>query len=102
MRVSASAAWRAASSAWRLASASRFFASTSLMIGAGGATGFGGSAGAATSAGLSTFTKVRFLRTSTWMVRALPVASDFLISVVCLRVRVIFFVPSLLPCISRK
>ena len=37
----------------------------------------------ATSAGLSTFTNVRFFRTSTWIVRALPVASAFLISVVC-------------------
>jgi len=98
--VSASAAWRAASSAWRLASASRFFASSSLMIGAGAAVGLGGASGAAS--GLSTFTKVRFLRTSTWMVRALPVASAFLISVVCLRVSVIFFFSSLLPCISRR
>ncbi len=70
------------------------------MIGAGGGTGFTGSGAA--SAGLSTFTKVRFLRTSTWMVRALPVASAFLISVVCLRVSVIFFFSSLLPCISRR
>ncbi len=101
VRVSASAAWRAASSAWRFASASRLRASASSMIGAGGASAFTGS-GATTSAGLSTFTKVRFLRTSTWIVRALPVASAFLISVVCLRVSVIFFFSSLLPCISRR
>ncbi len=69
------------------------------MIGAGGAMGL---AGSGTASGLSTFTNVRFLRTSTWMVRALPVASAFLISVVCLRVSVIFFFSSLLPCISRR
>ena len=33
-------------------------------------------------------------------VRALPVASDFLISLVCLRTRVIFFFSSLCPCAS--
>ncbi len=70
------------------------------MMGAAGGAGFSGSG--ATSAALSTLTNVRFLRTSTWMVRALPVASDFLISVVCLRVSVIFFFSSLLPCISRR
>ncbi len=68
------------------------------MIGAGAAAGFSGSA----ASGLSTFTKVRFLRTSTWMVRALPVASARLISVVCLRVSVIFFFSSLLPWTSRR
>src|SRR5690606_41729062 len=35
----------------------------------------------------SRLTKTRFLRTSTWIVRALPVASACLISEVCLRVR---------------
>ncbi len=95
----ASAAWRAASSAWRRASSSRFFASSWSMIGAAGATGFSTSGAAS---GLSTFTKVRFLRTSTWIVRALPVESARLISVVCLRVSVIFFFSSLWPWTSRR
>ena len=94
----ASAAWRAASSAWRLASASRLRNSTSLMTGAAGGGAF--FSGSGTSTGFSTFTKVRFLRTSTWIVRALPVESARLISVVCLRVSVIFFVSDFLPCIS--
>ena len=38
----------------------------------------------------SRLTKTRFLRTSTWIVRALPLASACLISLVCLRVSVIF------------
>ena len=98
VRVCASAAWRAASSAWRRASSSRFFASSESMIGAAGAAGFSGS----TASGLSTFTNVRFLRTSTWIVRALPDESARLISVVCLRVSVIFFFSSLLPWTSRR
>jgi hypothetical protein len=39
----------------------------------------------------SRWTKVRFLRTSTWIVRDLPLASACLISLVSLRVTVIFF-----------
>ena len=46
---------------------------------------------AAAASGSSRLTKTRFLRTSTWMVRALPVESAALISLVCLRVSVIFF-----------
>jgi hypothetical protein len=40
--------------------------------------------GASTASGsdASRLTSTRFLRTSTWMVRDLPVPSDFLISVV--------------------
>ncbi len=68
------------------------------MIGAAGTTGFSTS----TTSGLSTLTKVRFLRTSTWMVRALPVESERLISEVCLRVSVIFFFSSLWPWTSRR
>ena len=75
----------------RSSSPRRLASSTSFRIGCGGSTGFSGS----TTSVFSTFTNVRFLRTSTWIVRALPVASDFLISVVCLRVRVIFFFSSL-------
>ena len=69
------------------------------MIGAGATTGL---LRLGAPRGLSTFTKVRFLRTSTWIVRALPVESAFLISVVCLRVSVIFFFSSLWPCASRR
>ena len=50
----------------------------------------------------SRFTSTRFLRTSTWIVRALPVLSDFLISVVCLRVSVILFLASRAPCAWRR
>src|SRR6185436_2183106 len=50
----------------------------------------------------SRFTNTRFLRTSTWMVRALPIESDFLISLVCLRVSVILFFGSIEPCDLRR
>ncbi len=51
----------------------------------------------------SRWTKVRFLRTSTWMVRALPLASACLISLVDLRVSVIFLrSPPVVPCAVRK
>ena len=57
----------------------------------------------AAASGSSRFTKTRFLRTSTWIVRALPVESAALISVVCLRVSVIFFFGSpAAPCCLRR
>src|SRR3954467_6733453 len=80
------------------------------MVGeaAAGATGAGGGGGASaataaavTSAG-SRFTNTRFLRTSTCTVRYLPVASVFLISLVCLRVSVILFFASAEPCALRR
>ena len=49
-----------------------------------------GAGGASVAGASSRFTNVRFLRTSTWMVRALPLASACLISLVDLRVSVIF------------
>ena len=62
--------------------------------GGGGATGVATGSGAAAAGALpgvpSRFTNVRLRRTSTWMVRALPVASACLISEVCLRTTVIF------------
>src|SRR3954470_8590344 len=74
------------------------------MVGAGG--GGGGGASAATAAAVtsfgSRFTKTRFLRTSTCTVRYLPVASVFLISLVCLRVSVILFFASAEPCALRR
>src|SRR6266513_255400 len=61
----------------------------------------GASAGAPGSA--SRLTKMRFFLTSTWMVRAFPLASDFLmISEVCLRVSVILFLGSDEPCDLRR
>ena len=52
----------------------------------------------------SRLTKVRFLRTSTWIVRALPLASACLISLVDLRVSVIFLrsPPATVPCDERR
>ena len=52
----------------------------------------------------SRLTKVRFLRTSTWIVRALPLASACLISLVDLRVSVIFLRSPLatVPCAVRR
>ena len=45
----------------------------------------------------------RFLRTSTWIVRALPDASGALISEVCLRVSVMrFFGSAAAPCCLRR
>src|SRR3954469_23181932 len=74
------------------------------MVGAGG--GGGGGASAATAAAVTSFgsrlTKTRFLRTSTCTVRYLPVASAFLISLVCLRVSVILFLASAEPCALRR
>src|SRR3954451_1823337 len=80
------------------------------MVGAGiaGATGgaTGSDASAATAAAAtsfgSRFTNTRFLRTSTCTVRYLPVASAFLISLVCLRVSVILFFASAEPCDLRR
>src|SRR3954463_3219200 len=75
----------------------------------GGAGGGGGAmtgASAATAAAVtsfgSRFTNTRFLRTSTCTVRYLPVASVFLISLVCLRVSVILFFASAEPCALRR
>src|SRR6266853_2767269 len=74
------------------------------MVGAGG--GGGGGASAATAAAVtslwSRLTNTRFLRTSTCTVRYLPVASVFLISLVCLRVSVILFFASAEPCALRR
>src|SRR4051812_42082450 len=74
--------------------------------GAGGAGGGGVGASAATAAAVtsagSRFTNTRFLRTSTCTVRYLPVASVFLISLVCLRVSVILFFASAEPCALRR
>jgi len=51
----------------------------------------------------SRLTKMRFFLTSTWMVRAFPLESDFLmISEVCLRIRVILFLGSAEPCDRRR
>src|SRR5258706_2914120 len=74
------------------------------MVGAAGGGGGGVSAATAaavTSAG-SRLTNTRFLRTSTCTVRYLPVASAFLISLVCLRVSVILFLASAEPCMRRR
>ncbi len=60
------------------------------MTGAAGAATTGASTGSGAATSSSRLMKVRFLRTSTWMVRALPVASACLISLVDLRVSVIF------------
>src|SRR6267378_7243087 len=74
------------------------------MVGAGG--GGGGGASAATAAAVtsfgSRFTNTRFFRTSTCTVRYLPVASVFLISLVCLRVSVILFFASAEPWALRR
>ena len=57
----------------------------------------------AAAASSSRRTSTRFLRTSTWMVRALPVESAALISVVCLRVSVMrFFGSEAAPCCLRR
>jgi hypothetical protein len=61
--------------------------------------------GSSTPAGVSSrLTKTRFLRTSTWIVRARPLASACLISVVVLRVSVIFLrsAPTTVPCEVRR
>src|SRR6266513_1571523 len=93
-----SAACRAASSSCRRCSSSRSSASRESTAAPAGP---GVSAGAPGSA--SRLTKMRFFLTSTWMVRALPLASDFLmISEVCLRVSVILFLGSDEPCDLRR
>src|SRR5882762_8276954 len=93
-----SAACRAANSSCRRCSSSRSSASRESTA---AAEGPGASAGAPGSA--SRLTKMRFFLTSTWMVRALPLASDFLmISEVCLRVSVILFLGSDEPCDLRR
>src|SRR5258708_4111011 len=70
------------------------------------AAGCAAGASAATAAAVTSFgsrlTKTRFLRTSTWTVRYLPVESVFLISLVCLRVSVILFFASAEPCALRR
>src|SRR5690606_13210813 len=78
-----SAACRSRSWRWRRSSSSRAASSSLSMTGAGA----GGASGVAGPP--SRLTNTRFLRTSTWIVRALPVASACLISDVFLRVRVI-------------
>ena len=86
-------------------------AATGAATGTTTGTSTGAASGAAgtssTTAGVASFssrlTKTRFLRTSTWIVRALPVEPDALISVVCLRVSVIFFFGSpAAPCCLRR
>ena len=47
-------------------------------------------------------TKTRFLRTSTWIVRDLPLASACLISLVDLRTSVIFLRSPVVPCALRR
>ena len=62
-----------------------------------------GIAAAGVAASSSRRTSTRFLRTSTWIVRALPVESAALISVVCLRVSVMrFFGSAAAPCCLRR
>jgi len=74
--------WRRISSAWRRASSSRRESSRSSLDTAGSSTAAAAWDSAVASAPSSRWMNVRFLRTSTWMVRALPVASACLISVV--------------------
>ncbi len=74
------------------------FAAVDLGGGAGGAS----TAVACWPSPASRLTNTRFLRTSTWIVRALPEESAFLISLVCLRVSVILFFPSAAPCDLRR
>jgi hypothetical protein len=59
---------------------------------------------AAQQVGFVRFGRCRFLRTSTWMVRALPLESACLISLVDLRVSVIFLRSALatVPCEVRR
>jgi len=95
-----SAAWRAISSDCFCDSCSRSLACSASTTGWGTAAGAGAAASASWDS--SRLTKTRFLRTSTWMVRALPEESAFLISVVCLRVRVIFDLLSEPPCDLRR
>ena len=83
-----SSCWRANNSCAFFSSAARAASSASEINGAAGAGGASSTGGASVS---SRLTKTRFLRTSTWMVRALPIEPAALISVVCLRVSVIFF-----------
>src|SRR5438046_4372110 len=98
-----SAACSSASCCSRRASSSRSSCSRTSTL---GAAGDGGGASAATAAAVtsagSRFTKTRFFRTSTCTVRYLPVASVLRISLVCLRVSVILFLPSTEPCVRRR
>ena len=80
-------------------------AATTSGSGAASTTGTAGSTGGASSKGTpaasdsSRLTNTRFLRTSTWMVRAFPVVPAARISVVCLRVSVILrFASPAAPC----
>src|SRR6266436_4432647 len=93
-----SAACLAANSSCRRRSCSRNSASRASIAGADD-----GDVSATASGSASRLTKTRFFLTSTWMVRALPLASDFLmISEVCLRVSVILFFGSEEPCALRR
>ncbi len=92
-------AWIACSSAWRWASSSRSRACSASITGAEGETG-GATSGVASP--VSRLTSTRFLRTSTWMVRALPDESAFLISLVWRRVRVILVLACDSPCERRR
>ena len=103
LRARASAASRSArscSSRWRRCSCELFFLDAqALGLGVGlflaaaqlGLVRLGARPASSTGAAASSrLTKVRFLRTSTWIVRALPLESACLISLVDLRVSVIF------------
>ena len=65
--------------------------------GADGASTSGAATFSIASGVASRLTSTRFFFTSTWIVRALPVLSDFLISVVWRRVSVILFFVSFAP-----
>src|SRR5262252_3017059 len=95
-----SAAWRAASSScWRRSCSRSSTWRGSIAAGAGA----GGGVSGAWPGSASRLTNTRFFLTSTWMVRALPLESDFLmISEVCLRVSVILFFGSAEPCERRR
>ena len=93
---SSSASWRRNNSACCCASSSRRPNSASSITGASSTSGAPGAS--------SRLMKVRFLRTSTWIVRALPLESACLISLVDLRMTVIFLrsVPGVVPCDTRR
>jgi hypothetical protein len=102
-----SSSCRRISSAWRRASSSRRASSASSTRGAAGAGAASGSGASMTAVSppSSRLTKVRFLRTSTWMVRALPEASACLISLVDFFVSVIFLrsaVPAAVPWLALR
>ncbi len=94
-----SAACRAINSACLRASSLRVASCSASTIGFAAAAL---SAFASFSATASRLTSTRFLRTSTWIVRAGPRPSVFRISDVCRRVRVMRFLLSVAPCDLRR